>query len=420
MNNLKVKLLSVPTFALGTLYYVWEQSRTNNELPTPEEIEKILHLAADCVVKASEYGRIAEMLGAQEFKGGEWAGVTTTVRQSGKIVYPYLDIASLRKTLWDTIEKILDEDIPCTENLNFVFALENVPIALREQLVRHRIGVHVGERVGVDIVPELGSSSWWSQTMRMLPMGSFMKDGRYIVPETLSSKTLYLDDGKVGDLVMDDFDEGLTEVTAEQAYLALLEQIEFTYNKMIEAGVPMEDARQIIPLAATHSITWCLNLKAMMHIIGKRACWVAQVGLWESLIAQMVDLVAEAVHPMLRKMTLPPCFKRGKYEKCPYFQINTERVQGRDHMPPCPLYVMYQTQDAVQAYLQWESNGNKSTWSPVEMGTTDGRPGTIDLHASTELCNWGCSELVEEQMLYDNAKKFERLWKFDFFKGVQR
>ena len=46
---LKVKLISGPQHPLGTLFYVWEQSRTNNPVPSPEMIERILVSDLDVV-----------------------------------------------------------------------------------------------------------------------------------------------------------------------------------------------------------------------------------------------------------------------------------------------------------------------------------------------------------------------------------
>lgn len=354
-NPIEVELISYPVNPLGTLFYVWEQSRTNDPIPSPAEIEWAME-------KGSEQG----------------------------------------KRYRETIEQIFDEDIPCTENITFVFAIRNMSISLREQMVRHRIGVTIGDRTGVDIVPELAKSTWWSQTTRMLPMGRFFQDGRYILPESL--KDIECKDA-VKEESWDSVDPRYPEwkdCNAEKLYLDLLEQIEFVYNKLVDSGVPMEDARQIIPVAVTHGITWTLNLKALMHIVGKRACWVAQANLWEDLISGMVNELCVKIDPIFRKIILPPCFKKGVYNSCPYFQINRERVQGRDNMPPCPLFVYHQTEEAIDAERKsYEETGNSATWYPVDGGDPK------------DIMTWNSLKPVEMQMLHDNLKRFDRLWQIE-------
>jgi hypothetical protein len=382
---------------MGTLFYVWEQSRTNNPVPMPNQIERFLkdythdeHIVGGFDDPDGTYNETALMLGCKE-EGGKITG----------------QIAA-RKRVRGIIDQILDEDIPCTENLNFVFGIENMSISLREQMVRHRIGVTIGERTGIDIVPEVSKSSWWSQTMRMLPMGKFFSEGRYILPDSLQGKVI---EG------VDKLHKPGEPVSAEEFYLALMGQIEFVYNKLIEAGVAMEDARQIIPIGATHGITWSLNLKAMMHIVGKRACWVAQANLWEQLIAGMVNELCDKVDPSFRKIILPPCFKKGKYNSCPYFQINKERVQGRDHMPPCPLYVYHETKLAVQASrMSVADTGEEPTWTPPYPDSIQGRS-TDDLTKQRDVREWETTQPIERVMLTENAERFERLWRLNIMTG---
>lgn len=102
----------------------------------------------------------------------------------------------LRAEVLDIFRKIISQKIPVSENINFTFMLYNVPISLREQMVRHRIGVKFGDNFGVDIAPEVQSSSWWSQSMRILNFNNMMDDERFFVPETIrqnkESETIYL------------------------------------------------------------------------------------------------------------------------------------------------------------------------------------------------------------------------------------
>ncbi len=41
-KEMKVTLVTAPQHPIGTLYYIWKQSRSNKPLPSPKEIEDIL------------------------------------------------------------------------------------------------------------------------------------------------------------------------------------------------------------------------------------------------------------------------------------------------------------------------------------------------------------------------------------------
>ncbi len=43
---MKVSLVTSPKNPLGTLYYVWKQSRSNKPLPSPKEIEDLMEMSS--------------------------------------------------------------------------------------------------------------------------------------------------------------------------------------------------------------------------------------------------------------------------------------------------------------------------------------------------------------------------------------
>lgn len=229
----------------------------------------------------------------------------------------------------DLFRRIIAQRIPISEHIDFVFILENVSVSWREQAVRHRIGTHVGERLGVDFVPDLADSSWWSQSMRIQDMGHFATNGAYRVPETLEGKII---DGK----------------SAEELYHITMHLIQIAYNGLVAAGVPMEDARDLIPLGAQHRISWKLNLSALMHIIGKRSCWILQAGLWHPIIKGMISELVERVDPVFGDLAMPPCAALDggdwHFNGCVYREENARRMSGDDALPLCPLYVNFHTE----------------------------------------------------------------------------
>lgn len=226
--------------------------------------------------------------------------------------YSYVEGAKLAK-------KLMQAKVPVVENIQFVFALENVPVSFREQMVRHRIGVHVGDNMGVDIVPDLADSTWWSQSMRILDMSKYGHAGKYYTPEWFKKNPEEL-----------------------EKFESLHKLISSAYAEWVEKGCPMEEAREVIPLGATHRITWSLNLASLLHIVGKRACWILQAGYWHPIIVGMIKELREKVDPIFADLADPPCIKDDQYSECCFKLDNERRVSGDDKLPPCPLYYYHE------------------------------------------------------------------------------
>jgi thymidylate synthase (FAD) len=267
--NPKITLVDWPRWPIETIYYLWETSRHNKNVMLPQEIHE--KCKAD-----PEYNK------------------------------------EIRKVF----EQVIDSPYPIAENLWFVFLLEGVSISFREQMVRHRVGVKVGERVGMDIVPELGSSSWWSQSMRYTNVGRFCDKSQFRMPESV---------------------EGNPEAYGE--YLLAMQSAQESYNKLVQIGIPIEDAREVIPLGATHSISWGINLLSLAHILRKRSCWILQLGVWGPVIRGMISELREKVDPYFSNLVTPPCMKGDEFKGCVAKLDNEERQTGKDPLPPCSLFL---------------------------------------------------------------------------------
>ncbi len=227
----------------------------------------------------------------------------------------------------DEVEKlfraVIAQKIPIGEHVDFVFMMENVSVSWREQAVRHRIGTEPSpERVGVDFVmdemPNLAKSSWWSQSMRIQDMGRFADERQYRLPPTIAHHA----------------DKGL-----EARYHRTMSAIQTLYRELVEAGIPMEDARELIPLGAHHRISWKLNIGALQHIVGKRGCWILQLGLWGPVIQGMIRELVERVHPVFAELVTPPCLNGDDFTGCVYREECRRRLTGDDALPPCPLHL---------------------------------------------------------------------------------
>jgi len=219
---------------------------------------------------------------------------------------------------------VILQRIPIGEHLHFIFMLENVSVSWREQAARHRIGTKFSpERVGADIVmdeiPNLADSSWWSQSMRIQDMGKFASNNAYRMPDSIL--------------------EHPERDRLEMLFMNQMDDIQETYNELVKSGIPMEDARELIPLGAQHRISWDLNIGSLQHIIGKRGCWILQLGIWGPVIKGMVAELTKKVHPIFSELVTPPCLKGDDFTGCIYQEEVRRRYTGDDKLPPCPLHL---------------------------------------------------------------------------------
>lgn len=272
-----------------------------------------------------------------------------------------------RKELEQLFWQVLRQHIPVAEHIHFTFMLDGISVSLREQMVRHRIGTHVGDNFGVDIVPDIATSSWWSQSMRIQDMGTFADRKMYRIPETLDGKTVGLNiEGEITTTA----DNAVAMVPAAEVYQQTMERIQDAYKALTQAGVPMEDARELIPLGAQHSISWDINLQALLHVLGKRGCWILQLGIWGPIIHGMVAELAAKVHPMFARIVAPPCIDQDdNFKSCTYRLENARRMpdpqtgETPDHHAPCPLYLCRDDEGLAKLAEEVEHNTTEPGWA---------------------------------------------------------
>lgn len=277
--------------------------------------------------------------------------------------------------------KVLKQKIPIGEMVSFTFVLENVSVSFREQMVRHRIGTKVGQNVGVDILPDIADSSWWSQSMRIQDMSTFAERDMYRTPPSLAGKKA-------------DF-RGV-ETTAEDVFHSAMRGIQMAYQSLVAAGVPMEDARELIPLGAQHRISWTINLQSLLHVMGERGCWILQMGLWGPIITGMVNELATKVHPAFRDLVKPPCIgSDGRFKSCLYQHENERRITQEDRLPICPLYV-----------VRDQSGADKHFPSACP---------TVELRAEALKQNETELPIAQHAELMRRAEEYRKLWGHDPF-----
>lgn len=127
------------------------------------------------------------------------------------------------------------------EHLNYTFAIEGVSRSLLAQLTRHR---HMSFSV---------------QSQRYVKMGSEDKSGGfdYVTPTSIKkgiAEENTLIDGE----------------TIENLYEAYMSDVQGIYDTLRKAGVSAEDARMVLPNAATCNMVMTCNLRTLLEFYSKR------------------------------------------------------------------------------------------------------------------------------------------------------
>lgn len=134
------------------------------------------------------------------------------------------------------------------EHASYTFAIDGVSRALTHQLVRHRI------------------ASFNQQSQRYVKF----KDGVAVVkPASVTASPE-------------------TEAVFDEA----IEACVTAYRKLLDAGVPAEDARYLLPNAAESKIVVTMNVRELLHFFSLRCCSRAQ---WE--IREMAHRMLELARP---------------------------------------------------------------------------------------------------------------------------
>ncbi len=148
------------------------------------------------------------------------------------------------------------------EHASFTFAVEGVSRALTHQLVRHRV------------------ASFSQQSQRYVKF----KDGEfnYITPAKIAANK---------DL--------------KEKFEAKMEELGKFYEELIEAGIPAEDARSILPNACETKIVFTMNARSLLNFFEHRLCVRAQAEIREMAVV-MLELV-KPVAPNIFKFAGPTC-----------------------------------------------------------------------------------------------------------------
>ena len=95
------------------------------------------------------------------------------------------------------------------------------------------------------------------------------------------------------------------------------------YKKLVDLGIPAEDARAVLPNACTTNLTWSCNLRELMHICNERLCTCAQQEIRQLFMEIKKKTVAQL--PFMSPYLVPKCEMLG------YCNEDSKRSCGRKY-----------------------------------------------------------------------------------------
>lgn len=190
------------------------------------------------------------------------AALTSTKSGSPSEIFEKMDLETAKRI----IKRVTGYGhMSVIEHASFTFSIEGVSRAMTHQLVRHRI------------------ASYTQQSQR------------YVAYDTLEKFVTPLNIAKNAD--------------AKKVFDDALEKISEAYRKLLDMGIPKEDARFILPNAAKTNIIVIMNARELNHFFNLRCCTRSQ---WEirEVAMEMLKQVKK-VAPVLFENAGPSCVKLG-------------------------------------------------------------------------------------------------------------
>lgn len=196
---------------------------------------------------------------------------------AGRLCYSAAGIDEIaEKFTKEKIKELLDKivssgHLSVLEHASFTFGVEGVSRALLAQLTRHRI------------------ASFSVQSQRYV---KFKNGVEFVTPDTIKK-----------------------DKTLLKKYNDFLKATEKLYKEYLDAGIPAEDARYILPNASATKIIITMNARELRHFFALRCCNRAQ---WEirAMACKMLNLAVKAA-PILFADAGPDCVRDGCHEAFP-------------------------------------------------------------------------------------------------------
>jgi thymidylate synthase (FAD) len=173
------------------------------------------------------------------------------VATAARLCYAPVGAAELMETMSDAqVGKVLatimrSGHFSALEHASYTFAVDGVSRALTHQLVRHRV------------------ASYNQQSQRYV---TYSGEPEVVLPPTVAH-----------------------DPEALASFNTAIDVAYATYAQLIEAGIPAEDARYVLPNACVSKIVVTMNIRELLHFFEVRCCHRAQ---WEiqKLAHRMLEL----------------------------------------------------------------------------------------------------------------------------------
>jgi len=184
------------------------------------------------------------------------------------------------------------------EHIVFTFLIEDISRVCSHQLVRHRIASYVQES-------QRYSEGYVKQVIECLGRYGYKKleEALNALNGDHSSVVKCLEEGFI-------FPETIrSNSIASRRYTEQLLKAVYVYRELIEAGIPLEDSRYLLPQAVKTRIMMTVNLRELIHIACLRMRTEAQ---WEirEVVRQMIKEVKRVV-PEIEELVNRMCGNRA-------------------------------------------------------------------------------------------------------------
>ncbi len=158
------------------------------------------------------------------------------------------------------------------KHISFTFIADGISRTCSHQLVRHRM------------------ASYSQQSQRYVAMRNFP----FVKPPSIGNE---------------EFKVEVNGIELKLNYESLMDLIGNAYERLIDSGIPKEDARFVLPNACTTRIMFTMNGEELIHFLRLRTCMRAQ---WEirEMAIEMLKLL-RSVLPDIFKKVGPNCYYLG-------------------------------------------------------------------------------------------------------------
>lgn len=204
------------------------------------------------------------------------------------------------------------------EAVKFHFMIEGVTRAFTHQLVRNRTSAYAQESMRFAVKEDMPVALPPSLAGVELPEGW---EGLYLAAWLNEPAGKALEYARLSDKVKQ-------RIVWEQA----VANIRRSYNYLVDAGMPAEDARGLAPTNVLTRINWVTDLRTLIDVLGVRLCTQAQFE-WRAVATQIAAAIGEAYKDdrrlitlrMLRQLTNPSLGEMGALE------AKMERIEREYH-----------------------------------------------------------------------------------------